>query len=93
MSAETESPVTIPAKIATEMGSFEPAWRSVVWKDWMVVRVVRYEPVSDCNSLIRAVLQGIFHKIRTFAQKCSLIAQPFQTLLGEIPREASSEFF
>jgi hypothetical protein len=29
----------IPAKIATEMGSFEPAWRSVVWKDWMVEMV------------------------------------------------------
>jgi hypothetical protein len=57
------------------------------------VCVVRYEPVSDCNSLIRAVLQGIFRKTPTFAQKCLLIAQPFQTLLDEIPREASKEFF
>src|SRR5229473_1198424 len=40
----------------TEMASLEPARRSVVWKDWMVVCAVRYEPVSDCNSLIKAVL-------------------------------------
>src|SRR5882757_1305288 len=41
----------------------------VVCGDWVVVCAVRYEPVSDCNSLIRAVLQGIFREIRAFAQK------------------------
>src|ERR1700681_3057524 len=35
--------------------------------DWVVVCAVRYEPVSDCNSLIRAVLQGIFREMRAFA--------------------------
>src|SRR5260370_41780250 len=40
--------------------------KRAVCKDWMVVCVVRYEPVSDCNSLIRAVLQGIFRNTRTF---------------------------
>ena len=45
--------------------------KRAVCGDWMVVCAVRYEPVSDCNSLIRAVLQGIFREIRTFAQKRS----------------------
>jgi len=42
-----------------------------VCEDWMVVCAVRYEPVSDCNSLIMAVLQGIFREIRAFAQNRS----------------------
>jgi hypothetical protein len=45
--------------------------KRAVCKDWMVVCAVRYEPVSDCNSLIMAVLQGIFREIRAFAQNRS----------------------
>jgi hypothetical protein len=59
----------------------------------MVVCAVRYEPVSDCNSLIRVVLQGIFREIRAFAQNRPLVTQSFQKLVREFPREASREFF
>ena len=45
--------------------------KRAVCGDWMVVCAVRYEPVSDCNSLISAVLQGIFREIRAFAQNRS----------------------
>jgi hypothetical protein len=34
--------------------------------DWMVVCAVRYEPVSTSNSLLKALLQGIFVKNRLF---------------------------
>ena len=59
----------------------------------MVVRAVICEPVSTSNSLIRAVLQGIFCKIRGFAQKRAFVAQSFQTLGRKFPRKASREFF
>jgi hypothetical protein len=36
-------PAIIPAKTA----SFESPRKSAVWKDWMVVCAVRYEPVSE----------------------------------------------
>ena len=69
----------IPAKIPAETASLEPTRRSAVWKDWMVVCAVRYEPVSDCNSLIKAVLQGIFREIRGFCTKalvsCAVISK------------------
>jgi hypothetical protein len=67
--------------------------KRAVCKDWMVVRAVRYEPVSTRISLIRAVLQGIFRKIRGFAQQRPLVTQSFQKLVREFPREASREFF
>ena len=59
----------------------------------MVVCAVRYEPVSTPNSLIRAVLQGIFRKIRGFAQQRFSVAQLFQRLGWKFPGEASREFF
>src|SRR5258705_9827395 len=40
--------------------------KRAVCKDWMVVWAVICERVSACNSLIRAVLQGIFREIRAF---------------------------
>ena len=57
MSPETKSknePAIIPAKTA----SFESPPKSVVWKDWMVVGAVRYEPVS----LLFGQYQGDFRK-------------------------------
>ncbi len=45
--------------------------RSSIPEDCVVVCAVRYKPVSDCNSLIMAVLQGIFREIRAFAQNGS----------------------
>ena len=45
--------------------------RSSIPEDWVVVRAVRYEPVSCYDSLITAVLQGIFREIRAFAQNRS----------------------
>ena len=67
--------------------------KRAVCGDWMVVCAVRYEPVSTSNSLIRAVLQGIFRKIRGFAQQRLSVAQSFQTLGRKFPGEASREFF
>src|SRR5260370_10877789 len=61
----------IGGKIPAETASFRSTTVSAVREDWMVVRAVRYEPVSDCNSLIMAVLQGIFREIRAFAQNRS----------------------
>ena len=45
------------------------------------------------NSLLRAVLQGIFREIRGFAQKRAFVAQSFQRLERKFPRKASREFF
>jgi hypothetical protein len=58
-------------EIPAETPYFASREKRAVCGDWMVVEAVRYEPVSDCNSLIRAVLQGIFREIRAFAQKRS----------------------
>src|SRR5205823_5526750 len=62
---------TTPANTPAETAYLESVWKPVVRSDWMVVCAVRYEPVSDCNSLIMAVLQGIFREIRAFAQNRS----------------------
>jgi hypothetical protein len=58
-------------KLQTEMqtGFTVPLLSQANFLKSLVVCAVRYEPVSDCNSLIRAVLQGIFREIRAFAQK------------------------
>jgi hypothetical protein len=58
-------------EIPAETASLRSTTVSAVREDWMVVCAVRYEPVSDCNSLIMAVLQGIFREIRAFAQNRS----------------------
>src|SRR4029077_16581114 len=79
----------IPAE-TTYLASYR---KRVVCKDWMVVCAVICEPVSTSNSLLRAVLQGIFREIRGFAQKRAFVAQSFQTLGRKFPTEASREFF
>ena len=50
-------------------------------------------PSPTPNSLLRAVLQGIFREIRGFAQKRAFVAQSFQRLGRKFPRKASREFF
>src|SRR5258706_13006065 len=67
--------------------------KRAVCGDWMVVCVVRYEPVSDCNSLIRAALQGIFRKTRTFAQECSLIPRHFKRFWVKSLEKLAGNFF
>jgi hypothetical protein len=42
--------------------------KRAVCGDWMVVCAVRYEPVSTSNSLLKALLQGIFVKNRLFGE-------------------------
>jgi len=51
---------TILAEMPTETTSFESARKSAVWKDWMVVRAVRCEPVSTGDSLLTGKLTGYF---------------------------------
>jgi hypothetical protein len=83
----------MPSKIPAETATFLARTVSPVWGDWMVVVAVRYEPVSTSNSLIRALLQGIFHRIRGFAQQRLSDTQSFQTLGQKFPGEASRDFF
>ena len=46
------------AKIPAETAYLESARKSAVWKDWMVVEAVRYEPVSGANSLLSGKTTG-----------------------------------
>ena len=58
----------------------------------MVVCAVRYEPVSTTNSLIRAVLQGIFAKNCLFRQSGPDFGSNDQRLSGEFPTLVNREF-
>src|ERR1700737_4921756 len=81
----------IPAKIPTETASLEPARRSVVWKDWMVVCAVRYEPVSTCNSLLTGKLTGNF-AIPGLLEAISEAKAPApQPLLSKFPTKINRE--
>jgi hypothetical protein len=59
----------------------------------MVVCTVKYETVSACNSLIRAVLQGIFAKNCLFCEFGPDFGSNDQRLSGKFPTSVNSEFF
>jgi hypothetical protein len=59
----------------------------------MVVCTVRYEPVSDPNSLITAVLQGIFAKNCLFCGSRPDFGSDDQRLSGKFPKFVNREFF
>src|SRR5258706_9672908 len=54
------------AEIPAEAASLESPTKCAVWEDWMVVCAVRYEPVSDCDSLIRGRFTGNFSQNTRF---------------------------
>jgi hypothetical protein len=49
--------------------------------------------VSTSNSLMRAVLQGIFREIRGFAQKRALLRSHFKRLGGNSLEKLAGNFF
>jgi hypothetical protein len=57
------------------------------------VCAVRYEPVSDRNSLIMAVLQGIFREIRAFAQNRCKLRSHFKSLCANSLERLAGNFF
>ena len=59
----------------------------------MVVCAVRYETVSGANSLISAVLQGIFAKNCLFGESAPDFASEDQRLSGKFPTFVNREFF
>jgi hypothetical protein len=81
------------AKIPAETASLESTRKSAVWKDWMVVCAVRYEPVSTANSLLMALLQGIFVKNRLFRRFSPDFRMFNQRLTAEFPINANREFW
>jgi hypothetical protein len=86
--AETVRPKHIPAETAYLEFSWKPAVRS----DWVVVCAVRYEPVSTSNSLLKALLQGIFVKICLFCEFAPDFCTYDQGLTGKFPINANREF-
>ena len=59
----------------------------------MVVYAVKYEPVSTWNSLIRAILQGIFVKNCLLCEFSPDFYTDNQRLRLEFPTNANREFF
>jgi hypothetical protein len=59
-----------------------------VCKGWMVVYAVRYEPVSNGNSL----LSGNFAKFANFALSLAKIEATHQALISEFPKKVNREF-
>src|SRR5260221_13564909 len=82
-----------PAKIPAETAYLRLTTVGAVWEDWMVVCAVRYEPVSDGNSLIMAVLQGIFREIRAFAQTARKLRSHFKSLCANSLEKLAGNFF
>ena len=80
-------------EIPAETPYSESYRKRAVCEDWMVVEAVRYEPVSDCNSLIRAVLQGIFAKNCLFRESGPDFGSNDQRLSGKFPTFVNREFF
>ena len=66
--------------------------KRAVCGDWMVVCAVRYEPVSIPNSLIRAVLQGIFAKKCLFRESRPDFGSNDQRLSSKFPTFVNREF-
>jgi hypothetical protein len=83
----------IPAKIPAETACFRSATIQAFWEDWMVVCAVRCEPVSIPNSLISAVLQGIFAKNCLFGESAPDFGSDDQRLRGKFPTFVNREFF
>jgi hypothetical protein len=92
LSAETGN-VENRGKIPAETASFRSTTVSAVREDWMVVCTVRYEPVSDPNSLITAVLQGIFAKNCLFCGSRPDFGSDDQRLSGKFPKFVNREFY
>ena len=80
-------------EIPAETASLESPTNAAVWEDWMVVCAVRYEPVSTRNSLISAVLQGIFAKNCLFGESAPDFGSDDQRLSGKFPRCVNREIF
>jgi hypothetical protein len=59
----------------------------------MVVCAVRYEPVSTCNSLIRAILQGILAKKSLFCESGPDFGSDDQRLSSKFPTFVNRELF
>jgi hypothetical protein len=76
---------TIPANIPVETAYLESVWKPVVRSDWMVVCAVRYEPVSTSNSLLKALLQGIFVKNCLFCEFVPEFCTYNQALTAKFP--------
>jgi hypothetical protein len=66
--------------------------KHAVCKDWMVVCAVRYEPVSDCNSLIMAVLQGIFAKYGLLHKTARKLRSHFKSLCANSLEKLAGNF-
>ena len=58
----------------------------------MVVCAVRYEPVSTSNSLLKALLQGIFVKNRLFGEFAPDFCMFNQRLTAKFPTNSNREF-
>ena len=52
-----------------------------------------FEPVSNPNSLLSAILQGNFREMAGFAEFLSSVAQHFQCVTTKFPTHRSREIF
>jgi len=63
----------IPTKIPTETAPLEPAERSAVWKDWMVVCAVRLRTGLDPELPDKCLFTGYFCELVPVIETCTRI--------------------